>query len=343
MTRRIRTALIAVAAAAALPAVVAAATNAYTTPALRITQTPATTVIAASSAVADDATARAAIYAPTGITVTATQAPGTAIGTVNAQVSALALGGALLPLTGNIVVAPPGSVPAATQAACTQGQTPTATWLLVLTAAGQTLNVPAYLLPTAGLPDAALGSAKVVICLPPPDIPVDQGGATFGAKFLGAELTLNGVFSAVPTGAWIAFWTPWQAGNGQINTAGTVASPAQVAPGAVTATARRAGVRGVGAVVTGRVTQAGQPRGNATVTIFGGAASLRRLGAVKAKANGTFTFRAKSGTRFQARVVAAPAASAALCTTLATQLGGVPCVNPNANGFSARSTTVRKR
>ena len=41
------------------------------------------------------------------------QAPGTPIGSVKAQVSALALGGALLPLEGPIIVAPPGAIPAA--------------------------------------------------------------------------------------------------------------------------------------------------------------------------------------------------------------------------------------
>jgi hypothetical protein len=342
MRNRICIAAAALAAAATLPAVVAAATSAYTTPTLRISQAGAVTVITASSAVGDDATARAAIYAPTGVTATTTQAPGSTIGTVKAQVSALALGGALLPLTGNIVVAPPGSVPAATQAACTQGQAPTATWLLVLTAAGQTINLPAYVIPTAGA-ETALGPLKVVFCLAPPDLPTDKGGATFGAKFLSAELTLNSVFSALPSGAWVAFWTPWQAGNGQVNAAATVASPAAVAPGAVTATARRAGRNGVGAVVSGRVTQGGQPRANATVSIYGGVTSLRRLGSVRSKGNGSFSFRARAGTRFQARVVAAPGSSAAVCTALAAGLGGVPCVNPTVNGFTARSATVRKR
>ena len=56
-----------------------------------------------------------------------------------------------------------------------------------------------------------------MFCLPPPDVPVAQGGATFGAKFLSADLSLTGVFGAVVQGAWVAFWTPWQAGNGQIN------------------------------------------------------------------------------------------------------------------------------
>ncbi len=98
------------------------------------------------------------------------------------------------------------------------------TLLLVLQAAGQTIPLPAYVIPTSG-PQAALGSAQLVFCLPPPDIPRPLG-ATFGAKFLTADLTLTGVIGPVLQGAWVAFWTPWQAGNGQVNAAGTVASPA---------------------------------------------------------------------------------------------------------------------
>ena len=340
MRKRISIALAAVAAAVVVPAVVVAASTAYTSPTLKVSQAGTKTVIAASAAVADDATARVAIYVGTP-TITASQAPGTAIGSVKAQVSALALGGALLPLTGPIIVAPPGAIPAATQAACTQGVTPTATWLLQLTAAGQTLNVPAYLLPTTG-PEFALGPAKLAFCLPPPDIPVEQGGATFGAKFLSAELTVDGVFGPVPTAAWIAFWTPWQAGNGQVNAAGTVASPAAIAPGAVTAKAKK---KGLGAVVSGAVTQSGQPRSNATVAIWGakGKAALRRLGAVKAKANGTYTFTPKTGDVFQARVVAASGSAPPLCAALTPALGGIPCVNPTVNGFTVQSKQVRKK
>ena len=101
----------------------------------------------------------------------------------------------------------------ASQAACTQGVTPQLTLLLVLQAAGQTINLPAYILPTSGA-QTALGSAQLVFCLPPPDLPAAKGGATFGAKFLSADLTLNGVFGPVVQGAWVAFWTPWNAGVG---------------------------------------------------------------------------------------------------------------------------------
>ena len=105
---------------------------------------------------------RASIYVPIGTPITTlNQAPGTTLGTVKAQVVALALGGALLPLTGEIKVAPPGAVTAASQTACIQAATPAATWLMVLQAAGQTLNVPMYVVTTAGA-ETAFGPAKIV-------------------------------------------------------------------------------------------------------------------------------------------------------------------------------------
>ena len=341
MRKRSSTAVAALVAAIAVPAIVIAATNAYTSPTLKVRYAGAATVISASAAVADDATAVAAIYVPTGTAITATQAPGTQLGTVNAQVSALALGGALLPLTGPIVVAPPGVVPAAAQALCTQGATPTAVWLLQLTAAGQTINLPAYLIPTAGA-ETARGPAKLVFCLAPPDIPVDKGGATFGAKFLSAELTLNGVFGAVQAGAWIAFWTPWQAGTGQLNAAGTVASPAAVAPGSVTVKAKKAGI---GAVVSGVVTQAGQARGGVPVQVFAGLtrATLKKLATVKSKGSGTYSYNAKVGKYFRVKAIAPAAAAAPLCAALTPLLGGIPCVNPTVNGFTAQSPAVARK
>jgi hypothetical protein len=341
MTNRIRIVLVAAVAAIAVPAIVLAATTAYTSPTLKVSYAGSTTVITASAAPGDDATAVSTIYVPTGTTVTANQAAGTPIGSVKAQVSALALGGALLPLEGPIIVAPPGAIPLAAQTGCIQEATATASWLLQLTAAGQTINLPAYVLPTVGA-ESALGPAKIRFCLAPPDIPVASGGATFGAKFLSAALTVNGVFSPVAQGAWIAFWTPWQAGNGQVNQAGTVASPAAVAAGAVTVKAKK---KGPGAIVSGKVTQGGLARPGATVAIWGakGKAALKKLGTVRSSAAGTFSFRAGAGDVFQARVVAGSIAAPPLCQLISAQLQGIPCVNPTANGFTAKSASVKKR
>jgi hypothetical protein len=341
MKRGTRLVAVGLAALVAL-AVAATATAAYNTAKLSVTYTGTTTRIVASSAVADDSTARASIVIPGGTTVTAPAAPGTKVGSVQAQVSALALGGALLPLAGDIIVAPPGAIPAASQAACTQGATPAATFLLVLSAAGQTINLPAYVLPTSGA-TAALGSNSLTFCLPPPDIPVDKGGATFGAKFLSADMTFNGVFSPVAQGAWVGFWTPWQAGNGQINAAGTVASPAVIAPGTVTLTGKR---------VKGRVALAGKLAQGGTgvvdrVQIWAavGKAAFKPLKIVTSTQSGTFALLlAKNAkqTSFQARAAVNGRPAPALCTALFSSLP-VPCVNATVNGFAAKSKAVSVR
>lgn len=336
MSTRTRTAVVALAAIAAL-ALAAVASAAYTSPKLTVTYAANNvTRIVASAAVGDDATARAAIVIPTGTTITTTAAPGTKVGTAQAQVSALQLGGALLPLAGDITVAPPGAVPAASQAACIGTVTPQATLLLVLQAAGQTIPLPAYVIPTSGA-QTAIGSSQLVFCLAPPDIPVASGGATFGAKFLSADLTLNGVFAPVAQGAWVGFWTPWNPGVGTVNAAASVASPAVIAPGSVTLTGRK--VRGVKRLA-GRVTQAGA--GVATrVTILAG---TTRLATVAARANGSFTYavpRRSKATTFRARAVVAGRTSAAACGQFGTL--GIPCVNGTVSGFTAQSGLVRVR
>ncbi|MBA2642111.1 MAG: hypothetical protein H0U82_04185 [Actinobacteria bacterium] len=64
---------------------------------------------------------------------------------------------------------------------------------------------------------------------------------------------------------------------------------------------------------------------------------------MKVRANGSYSFRAKSGTFFRASAVAAPGAAATLCATLTPLLGPTPCVNPTTNGFTAQSKTVKKK
>jgi len=336
MRTRNRSAVVALATLVAL-ALAAVANAAYTSPKLQVSYAAGNvTRIVASAAVTDDSTARAAIVIPTGTTIAATPAPGTKVGTAQAQVSALALGGALLPLAGDIVVAPPGAVPAASQTACVGTVTPQATLLLVLQAAGQTINLPAYIVPTSGA-QAALGSAQLVFCLPPPDVPVASGGATFGAKFLSADLMLTGVFGPVSQGAFVAFWTPYNPGVGTVNAAASVISPAVIAPGSVTLSGRK--VRGVKRL-SGRVTQSST--GVATrVTILAG---TRRIATVSARANGSFTYavpRASKATTFRARAVVAGRNSATACGQFASV--GLPCVNGTVSGFTAQSGLVRIR
>jgi hypothetical protein len=341
MTRRFWTAVVGLAAAAMLVAV-PSALAAYTSAKLQVTSSAMSTTVKASLDPNDDPTASVRIFAPAGTQLTTNQAPGTVLGPVKAIVKALDLGGADLPLDGQLIVAPPGAVPATTVTACTGGATPIATWLMNLNAAGTALQVPVFLVGTSGA-QAALGPAYMQICLPPPDLPPGTPGrATFGAKVYSAELAIAGVFSQVPLGAWVAFWTPYNPGKGTVNVAGTVASPAAIAPGAVSLTAKKAGA---GALVAGKVTQAGQGRGGAVVTIWGakGKAKLKVMGKAKLAANGNYTFKAKTGDVFQAKVVAAPGTAAPLCTQIGALLAPIPCVNPTVNGFTAQSKAVRKK
>lgn len=342
MKRRITTIVVGLAAVATLVAV-PSALAAYTSTRLEIQQAGGTLTARISANPNDDPTASALVLAPAGTKLTTNQAPGTALGPVDAFATVLSLGGANLELKGQIVVAAPGQVPAAQSAPCLQGAQPLATWLMVLQAAGQQFAVPLYLVSTAGGPFASVGPAYVQVCLPAPDIPEAQGGAPLGVKLYAATISISGVFSAVPVGAWISIWVPYTPGTGKANVAGTVVAPAAVAPGAVSAKAKKLGL---GAIVAGQVTQAGQGRGSALVTVFGGPTSgkLKKLGSVKAKANGAYAFRARAGTFFKVKAVAASGSAAPLCAALAPQLPpGIPCVNPTVNGFTVSSKVAKKK
>ena len=340
MRRQLWTIAVGLAALVALMAV-PAAFAAYTSLKLEVTETRTGVNIKAGGNPEDDATASVRIFVPAGTQLTTNQAPGTVLGTVTATARVLDLAGAEVPLAGPIRVAAPGQF-SGEQTACLQGATPLATYVLALSAAGQDVPVPAWLVATAGA-QTALGPAYIQVCLRPPDVPPGTPGRQpLGAKVYKVDATINGVFSRVPVGAWIAFWTPYTPLVGAVNAAGTVASPAAIAPGAVSLTARASGR---GAVVSGAVTQAGQPRGGATVTVLGGSAKnrLTTRKRVRVSANGRFTTRFAVGTFFRATAAATSGAAAPLCTQLSAALAPIPCVNPTVNGFTAQSKVVRKK
>jgi hypothetical protein len=173
----------------------------------------------------DDPTAKTSIYIPAAYTV-ATAAPGK-LGDVTATASAADLGGAILPLTGELDAIAPT---ATTNAAATQcGVTPSQTWDLHLTAAGQTLDIPMFVV-AAAAPEVASGyNAKLVVCLPPPDVPAGTPGrATFGAKLLSATFTSSAIKEPTTAGdyRWTSLWTPYTPAKGTPNAAGSVETQA---------------------------------------------------------------------------------------------------------------------
>lgn len=177
----------------------------------------------------DDPTAKVDIYVPTGYVIQ-TAAAGTKLGDVTATASAADLGGAVLPLTGELDAINPASFTPAQQqqaAICLNGATASQTWDLHLTAAGQTLDIPLFVIAGAA-PEVASGyQTKLRVCLPPPDVPVGTPGrATFGAKLLSATFTSSAITQPVAAGdyRWTSLWTPYNPGKGTVNAAGSVES-----------------------------------------------------------------------------------------------------------------------
>jgi len=206
--------------AAALLAALAFAGSAFASfaPKLVVKTVAAGVSVSVNVANADDPTAKVSIYVPAGYTLNP-PALGTKLGDVTATASAADLGGAVLPLTGELDAIAQSSLTAqqvAQEQQCLAGAMPQAIWDLHLTAAGQTLDIPMYILQTTGVETTA-GMAKLVVCLPPPDVPPGTPGrATFGAKLLSASFTTNGLTAPASSGdyRWKSLWTPYNPGMG---------------------------------------------------------------------------------------------------------------------------------
>ena len=347
MKGRIWTVAVGLAALAALIAV-PAAMAAYTSPKLEVQQTGTTTTFRLTQSFDEDPTAVASIFVPPGTTLTTSQAPGTVLGKASARLRLRGLADADVPVEGNVVVASigpdptKGQVPPETQQRCTQGVTPLATWILSVSVAGNTVPVPVFLVPSTA-PLSALGPAYVRACFTSPYLLPGQGGLTGQPQVVNAEFSIKGVFSPVSVGAFVGILVPWAVGTATPNGAATIATPAAIAPGAVSISAKRSGI---GAIVSGAVTQAGQPRGAATVTVLGGSvkSKLTTRKRVRVSASGRFSAKFAVGTFFRADAVATTGSAPPLCTQLAAlQALGIQCVNPTVNGFAVKSKVVRKR
>ena len=183
----------------------------------------------------DNPTARLVVYAPVGFAASP-GSPGSTIGDADAKVRVGDFGGAIVPVTGTIEVrdasgtALVGAVPvplAALAMACTGTTTHTAYWVFKLSAVGQSIELASFWDTTTGT-DAGLGSGKLTFCLPPDDVPPGTPGrAPLGIKLIDASMTFKSVFQNPSTAGqytWMSFWTPYNAGLGTANAAGTVSA-----------------------------------------------------------------------------------------------------------------------
>ena len=305
-----------------------------------------TTTIAYQQAPTDDPTAKLTFYVPSGYGMNLSATAGTKIGTVDAKATAVDLGGATLPLTGAVEVrATTGTyvsggvqVPLAAAATiCTGTASHSAYWVLVLTAAGQTLEVPLLvdLVPSVS-PLAAVASATLTICLPPPDVPSGTPGrATFGASVVMASFTVKGVFYA-PSAEyrWRLIATPYLPRVGRANAAGTVEAQSTVRiPEQVTA-------RASGGTVTGQVTEGGDGVSGALVQILAGKQVLGQA-TTDASGNYTATVKPSAPTSVRARVTVADRTATCESTPIFAALGIRTCATATIGGFTRESKPVR--
>jgi hypothetical protein len=328
----LRLAVLALAGTAAL----ALAGSALATQKLSVTQSATALTIKVTQAQTDRQPAKISIYVPSGYTVNASQAPGTMIGTTTGSVFARDAN-IPLPLSGDVVVAPPST----NAPGCSTG-THLAVWILDLQVAGQRVQLPVHVDPTAGA-EAALGSYKLVVCLGPDDVPQGAPGRSpNGARLLDATFTVNNIFT-VPAGqtVWKAITTPYLGSVGAPDVAGTVETRAIVGTGVVTITSRvTKKTRTVR--FSGRVTQAGAAVAGAQVSLL---VNGRNRFRARTNAGGNYSVvlkktGKKATTRFQARAtVAERDITSSGCAS--PSLPGVPCVSATASAFTGVSRIIR--
>jgi hypothetical protein len=164
-----------------------------------------------ASAASNDATAKMKIFSPAGYTNTLTQAPGTVVGQAYALVKAGALGGAILPLAGPVVVGDPNDANLKAASLQCRGSAVNQEILVLNTSLqGQSIQVPDFV-------NVSGQYVTQEICLPPP------AAAAFQAQVILANFTVRGVFTNAPTSGpyqWVGDFTPY-AGTSP-NAAGTV-------------------------------------------------------------------------------------------------------------------------
>jgi hypothetical protein len=246
-----------------------------------------------------------------------------------------------LPLSGNVVVAPPTT----NAPGCATG-THLAVWNLALSVAGQNINLPVHVDQTAG-PEAALGAYKMVVCLAPADVPQGTPGRSpNGAQLLEANFTVNNIFT-VPAGSsvWKAITTPYAPATGLPNVPGTVETRAIVGTGDVTIAKRIISAKQRLLRLTGKVTQSGAAVAGAQVRLLLNGAASRFTARTSGAGNYSINLRKtgkKATTTFQARVTV-PERDVTSAGCASPSVPGVACVNATASGFTAVSARVKVR
>jgi hypothetical protein len=352
--KRVIAGLAAVAALVVAQGALAANTGAANTGTISVSHDPMvlagsrSTTIHVTLPQADDPIAAINIYAPSGYTTNLSQAPGTTIGTVDATAFSHAAG-IPVPLSGNVVVASPASF-TQQSAQCAGVPTSAAVWLLNLAIQSQTIQVPAYVNPTAGA-EQALGAEKISVCLTPWDVPEALGGAPQGAQVLDVRFTVNGVFTT-PTGGnllrWDTLFTPYTPGTGKPSLPGTFEARAFVPLPLVLGLHPTYASKTNTFRLSGTVTEGGLAVPDLTVHISRGIAPARltQQSATRTGSNGAYRtaghLKPRRTTYFRINASMPEHAFAAGCQSPAPAAiapGG--CVSATLSGWSVKSAVLR--
>ena len=335
----------------AAPAVIALAlassAAAGITPLFSATTTADATVVSYAQLPGDDPVAALTFFVPVDYAALLAQPEGEVVGTVRASAIAADLANSPLELKGNIVVATAATtfttagttIPVSAAAvSCTGTATHGAYWMLNLSAAGQTLQVPAFVddVPLTN-PLSTIANNTITFCLPPPDVPAGTPGrASLGAKLVSATLSITDVFSAAPAWyLWHARVTPYTPGAGKVNAAGTIeVQSVDRTPQVLTVKAK---VKAPGSVsVSGRLVAGGKGVAGAAVTVIAG---KKAVGKAVTKSGGYFTalVKAPRAAKFSASAVVAPRKA----TSCSPYFAPVPCTGSWVAGFTTTSTAVK--
>jgi hypothetical protein len=345
----------ALAAAAAVAGLVfAQGALAANTGSISVTHTPmvlagsTSTTIHVAIPQATDPIAAINIYVPSGYTLNTSQAPGSTIGSVDATAFSQDAG-LTLPLSGNVTTASPASV-AAQAAQCTGNPASQAVWILNLSVAGQSIQLPLYVNATAGA-ETALGATKLTICLPPPDVPVGTPGRSAqGAQVLDARFTVNGVFTTPTAGSvlkWDALFTPYTPKTGRANPAGTFEARAFVPLPVVLGLGARYVAKTNTFQLAGKVTEGGLALPGLTVRIARGtsAARLTQQSSTETASNGSWKtaghLKPQKTTFFRINASVPEHDFAAGCQSPATAVAPAGCVSAKLSGWSATSAVLK--
>jgi len=337
MKTLLKLAVLAVASTAAL----AFAGNALAVQKLSVTQSATSLTIKVTQAQTDPQPAKIQIFVPTGYTLNTTAAPGTVIGTTSGSVFARDAN-IPLPLSGDVVVAPPNT----NAAPCFTG-THQAVWLLRLQVAGQSIQLPISVDPVPPGPTAAFGSFVLVTCLAPADVPQGTPGRSpNGAQLLEAVFTVNNIFQVPALQAtWKALTTPYTPATGVPNQAGTVETRALVGSGTLSLSTRVTNKKKRVLRISGRLQQAGAGVVGAQVRLLLNGKSSKFTARTSSTGAYSIVLRKtgkKTTTTFQSRVTVAErdvTSTACASPTLPT----FACVSATASGFTALSPRKKIR